>query len=226
LTITPLYGTMLPMKRNRQPTSHTHKWGNTMTTEHTTIDRDDEYTRCHIPGATDDTDVEHAYNNDERRNAMNANTVISLKEYMELHSMPHNYAAARRAARKGNVPHVTKILGTWAIDAHAPLDDVAQALDAIGTGTRTRDDGRRTFKIYLTDDEHAALVNDGYETIDLRALRAERKSKRAANESGAIVDAMIATANALYDADDVDLEWVTAHGGNPDDPECYDEDVK
>jgi len=136
---------------------------------------------------------------------MNTNNITSLKDHCEQHGF--DYATARRQARKGNLPGAQKILGTWAIAADADPSATQNAL--AHTVTRnTRDDGRRLFKVYLTDDERdavTAMLGEGADEliVDLREQRRERKAAKAdanaTDEPGAMVDAMAAKANEAYE---------------------------
>jgi len=146
---------------------------------------------------------------------MNTNNITSLKQHCEQHGF--DYTSARRHARKGNLPGAQKILGTWAIAADADPAATQDALATSATRTRnTRDDGRRLFKVYLTDEERATVIEmlgEGSEKliIDLREQRRERKAARAQVQTdderdaaaelapGAMVDAMATKANEAYE---------------------------
>lgn len=88
----------------------------------------------------------------------------------------------RRAARKGQIPGTIKVLGRTGFDP----DLAIEWKPAPGEAAPRRADGRRPFRVYLTAEEQAALVEQGYEFVDPRA---KRKARRAAKAEAAAKDA-------------------------------------
>jgi len=97
----------------------------------------------------------------------------------------------RREARKGNVPGAIKVLGKTGFDP-----DLVQTWTPPEGGERVskREDGRRRYRIFLSEEELATL-SPTYEIVDPRvAAKARRAAKKAKAEAGGEVPAAAADA--------------------------------
>jgi len=102
--------------------------------------------------------------------------LISLKQAAEI--VGCNTGKLRREAKAGRVPGAMLVLGHWGFDSEALAGYEAPEKGSFGGGSK-RADGRLAFKIYLTDEEAAALQEGGFEIVDPRVARAARKAKAA-----------------------------------------------
>lgn len=111
--------------------------------------------------------------------------LITVGQLAEMKEVPARIV--RREARDDNIPGAIQVLGKWGFDP-----DKASAWSPPEAGTRvavTREDGRRSHRIFLTDEERTNLASQGFEIIDPRvaakARRAARKAKKAAAAAAA-----------------------------------------
>jgi len=89
----------------------------------------------------------------------------------------------RRAARKNEIPGTVKVLGKIGFDPDKVADWVPLEAGE-RRGRVTREDGRRRYRIYLSEDEFKAL-KDEHEIVDPRiASRARRDAKKAGVAGG------------------------------------------
>ena len=107
---------------------------------------------------------------------VNVKDLITLQDFCETCEI--DFKRARRLARKGQFEGALKVFGKWAINASAEVPVLPEAGTRVGGSKRA--DGRRMFKVYLTEDEAAALSTDGYELRDMREARKTRKAEREA----------------------------------------------
>ena len=121
--------------------------------------------------------------------------LIGVKAVAEMKDVPTR--VVRKEAKAGNIDGAIQVLGKWGFDP-----------EKIGTwnppeaGTRvattTREDGRRSHRIFLTDEERTNLSAQGFEIIDPRiAAKARRDARKAAKAAkaaaGPAAEADIAT---------------------------------
>lgn len=85
----------------------------------------------------------------------------------------------RREARKDKIPGCTKILGKYGFDPEL-VEDWEPPEPGTRRGRSTREDGRKRYKIYLSDDELAALKEQGFEIVNPRIAARERRARRKA----------------------------------------------
>lgn len=104
--------------------------------------------------------------------------LVTVKDVAEMFEIPDRIV--RREVRKEPcpIPGAHKILGKWGFDPDLIGDwtppDVGE-----GAAVTRREDGRRRYRIFLSESEHAILVGD-YEIIDPRvAAKARRAAKKA-----------------------------------------------
>jgi len=89
-------------------------------------------------------------------------------------------ATVRKAAKRGEIP------GTFVVVRKTLFDrEVAGKWTPPEGGRRVsqREDGRRRYQIYLTDEEAATLMKGGYEVIDPRVAAKARREKRKAEKA-------------------------------------------
>ena len=104
--------------------------------------------------------------------------LITVKDVAELFEVEPRIV--RRESRKGAIPGQIKVLGKMGFDP-----DVVTSWVPPEGGERIskREDGRRRYRIFLSEEEYA-LLSATYEVVDPRvaakARRAERKAKAAA----------------------------------------------
>jgi len=89
----------------------------------------------------------------------------------------------RRAARKGTIPGVVRILGRTGFVPELVKDWEAPEPGTFGARGPSRDDGRQRYVIFLSQEEYTKLAAE-HELVDPRerskARRAARKAKEAA----------------------------------------------
>lgn len=108
--------------------------------------------------------------------------LISLKDAAAL--VGCTVGKLRREAKKGAVPGAVQVLGHWGFISDELQGYEVPESGSFGGGSK-RSDGRLTFKIYLTDEEAKTLTDGGFELVDPRVARAERKAKQAAEKVAA-----------------------------------------
>jgi len=105
--------------------------------------------------------------------------LITVKDVAELFEVEPRIV--RRESRKGAIPGQIKVLGKMGFDP-----DVVTSWVPPEGGERIskREDGRRRYRIFLSEAEFATLAEGGYEIVDPRvaakARRTARKAKAAA----------------------------------------------
>lgn len=91
----------------------------------------------------------------------------------------------RREARKDTIPGTIKVLGKFGFDPDKVKDWVPPE-----PGTRTvgakREDGRRRYRVYLSEEEATKLKAEGYELVDPREAAKQRRVARKAAKAAKV----------------------------------------
>jgi len=103
--------------------------------------------------------------------------LLTVTEVADMHEVPAR--VVRKAAKNGTIPGVIHALGKYGFDPDLVTEWVPPE-----PGTRTvgakREDGRRRYRVYLTSDEAAKLLAEGYEVSDPREAAKARRAAKAA----------------------------------------------
>lgn len=123
-------------------------------------------------------------------------SLLTVKQVAEMFDVPAR--VVRKAAKSDTIPGLIEALGKYGFDP-----DLVSSWTPPEPGTRVvgarREDGRQRYRIYLSEEEAAKLLAEGYEVSDPRvAAKARRAAKKAAG-----VDAAEAP-KASPDAEDED----------------------
>lgn len=111
--------------------------------------------------------------------------LLTVKEVAEMHDVPAR--VVRKAAKAGTIPGHIEVLGKDGFDR-----DLVANWTPPEPGTRVvgakRPDGRQRYRIYLTSEEAAKLLTEGYEVSDPRVAAKERRAaKKVAQGEGSDV---------------------------------------
>lgn len=102
--------------------------------------------------------------------------LLTVTQVAELHDVPAR--VVRKAAKAGEIPGQLEVLGKFGFDP-----DLVTSWTPPEPGTRVvgvkREDGRQRYRIYLTEEEAARLLAEGYEVTDPRVASKARRAARA-----------------------------------------------
>jgi hypothetical protein len=104
--------------------------------------------------------------------------LLTVKEVAEMHDVPAR--VVRKAVKNGTIPGAVEVLGRTGFDPDLVANWTPPEPGTRVVGAR-REDGRRRYRIYLTPDEAAKLLVEGYEVSDPREAA---KARRAAKKEG------------------------------------------
>ena len=103
--------------------------------------------------------------------------LLTVKQVAEMFDVPDR--TVRKAAKAGTIPGHVEVLGKDGFDP-----DLVSSWAPPEPGTRVvaakRPDGRQRYRIYLSAEEAAKLLAEGYEVTDPRVASKARRAARAA----------------------------------------------
>lgn len=106
--------------------------------------------------------------------------LLTVKEVAEMHDVPDR--VVRKAVKSGTIPGHVQVLGKSGFEPEKVAKWVAPEPGTRVVGAK-RADGRQRYRIYLTQDEAAKLLAEGYEVTDPReAAKARRAARKATKD--------------------------------------------
>jgi len=109
-------------------------------------------------------------------------SLLTVAQVAELFDVPTR--VVRKAAKNGTLPGTIKVLGKHGFDPELVESWEPPEPGTFGVRASAREDGRRRYRIYLTAEEAATLLSQGFEVTDPReAARARRAAKKAGEAS-------------------------------------------
>lgn len=111
--------------------------------------------------------------------------LLTVAQVAEMHEVPAR--VVRKAAKEGSIQGAHFILKKWGFDPELVSGWKAPEPGVFGARAPKRDDGRTRYQIYLTVEESATLLSQGFEITDPRVAAKERRAARkAAKEAGTV----------------------------------------
>lgn len=109
-------------------------------------------------------------------------SLLTVQQVAEMYEVP--VRVVRKAAKNGTIPGSLKVLGKQGFDPDLVTEWTPPEAGTRVVGTR-REDGRQRYRIYLSPEEAAKLVAEGYELSDPReAAKARRAARKVAKAEG------------------------------------------
>jgi len=103
--------------------------------------------------------------------------LLTVKQVAEMFDVPARIV--RKAAKNKTIPGAIEVLGKVGFDPDVVTNWTPPELGTRTVGAR-REDGRQRYSVYLTPDEAAKLLSEGYEISDPREAAKARRAKKAA----------------------------------------------
>lgn len=123
--------------------------------------------------------------------------LLTVKQVAVMHEVPDR--VVRKAVKNGTIPGHVEVLGKSGFEPEKVAKWVPPEPGTRVVGAK-RADGRQRYRIYLTSDEAAKLLAEGYEVTDPReAAKARKAAKReAAAEAGEPAEAETGESDDLF----------------------------
>lgn len=109
-------------------------------------------------------------------------SLLTVKQVAEMHEVPAR--VVRKAVKDGTIPGHVEVLGKSGFEPDKVTSWVAPEPGTRVVGAK-RADGRQRYRIYLTKEEAAKLLSEGYELSDPREAAKARKAARKATGDAA-----------------------------------------
>lgn len=104
-------------------------------------------------------------------------SLLTVSEVAAMFDVPARVVRKAAKASPPTIPGMIKALGKYGFDP-----DLVAAWEVPAAGERVvgarREDGRQRYRIYLTPEEAAKLLTEGYEVTDPRKAAAERRAAK------------------------------------------------
>ena len=112
-------------------------------------------------------------------------SLLTVTQVAEMHDVLAR--VVRKAAKADEVPGQMSVLGKYGFDPELVATWVPPEPGTRAVGVR-RADGRQRYRIYLTEEEAAKLLAEGYQVTDPRVAAKARRAAKAAVKAGEVTD--------------------------------------
>jgi len=119
-------------------------------------------------------------------------SLLTVAQVAELHDVPTR--VVRKAAKNGTLPGTIKVLGKYGFDPELVESWEPPEPGTFGVRASAREDGRRRYRIYLTEAESVTLLGQGFEVTDPRAAAKARRAAKKAAEASGVAEAPVSSA--------------------------------
>lgn len=126
--------------------------------------------------------------------------LLSVQQVADMFEVPAR--VVRKSAKNGTLPGTVKVLGKFGFDPEVVTGWEPPEAGEFGAPHAKREDGRQRYRIYLTPEEAAKLLAEGYEVSDPREAAKARRAARRAQKAAAGTEVSEAGAEKAEDEDD------------------------